>query len=351
MTVLFRWIFLSTLMRITVMMFAVMLIFMVGESIDKARFIGNGLTLPLLIEYLFLKVPFMISEVMPVIVLIGTAMYVLDISKHHELAALRAAGITFLKLIQPLLLAGAVFGFLMFAVGEWIEPAVNKRLAYIERVHIGQKATLEQGVQWLHDKNTFLRLRPLTPSFFTVLMVKRDADGLWQERIEARKGWYEAGKWVLQDVYVSQPNPQGVATQHLESLSVVSSLSPKTVAAPDPRNMQWLELYHFEKTLADAGLDSKGYLFQLQRKLAAPLGCLIMILLAYSLCSSMGERMGSNAKGLVLAIVVGLLFYVVSSVVKVYVTGDDIPVIYGAWFPNILFLGISGYLLLKKEGY
>jgi len=351
MTVLFRWMFISTLMRVAVIMFAVMLIFMVAESIDKARFLGNGLTLSLLVEYLILKVPFMISELMPVIVLIGVAMYVLEISKHHELAALRAAGITFVKLVQPLLLAGAVFGFLMFAVGEWIEPTVNKRLAYIERVHIAQKDTLEQGVQWLHEDDTFIRLTPLTQSFFAVLMIKRDADGLWQERVEASKGFYAAGQWVLQDVYVSEPNHQGFISKHLEKMNVLSQLSPKTVAAPDPRDMQWLELYHFEKTLAAAGLDSKDYLFQLQRKAAAPLGCLIMVLLAYSLCSSMGERMGSNAKGLVMAIAIGLLFYVVSSAIKVYVTGDEIPVVYGVWFPNMLFLGIAGYLLLKKEGY
>jgi len=352
MTVLFRWLFLTTLSRIAVITVAVILIFMLAESIDKSRLVGNGLTLEILAEYLLLKVPFMISELMPVVVLIGVSIYMLELSRNHELVALRAAGITFLKLIQPLLAAGAVVGFLMFAVSEWVEPQVNKRLAYIERVHIAQKEALEQGVQWLHEDDMFLRLTPLTSSFFAVLMIKRDNNGLWLERVDAGKGFYEDGQWRLQDVYVSKPNKDaGFTSQYVESLTVPSNLSPQTVAAPDPRDMQWLELYAFEQTLASAGLDSKDYLFQLQRKISAPLSCLIMVLLAYSLCSSMGERAGSGSKGMVLAITIGLLFYVVSSAIKVYVTGDEIPVIYGVWFPNILFFGIAGYLLLKKEGY
>ncbi|HIP07450.1 MAG TPA: LptF/LptG family permease, partial [Mariprofundaceae bacterium] len=101
MTVLFRWLFLTTLSRIAVITVAVILIFMLAESIDKSRLVGNGLTLEILAEYLLLKVPFMISELMPVVVLIGVSIYMLELSRNHELVALRAAGITFLKLIQP----------------------------------------------------------------------------------------------------------------------------------------------------------------------------------------------------------------------------------------------------------
>jgi len=352
MTVLFRWLFISTLMRIAVITLAIMLIFMMAESIDKAGHLGKGLTLQLLFEYLVLKVPFMISELMPIIVLIGVAVYVLELSHNNELAALRAAGLAFSKLLQPLLAAGVLVGVLMFAVGEWIEPVVNKRLAYIERVHIAKKVALEQGVQWMTEGKRFIRIMPLMPPFFSVLMIQKDNQGLWQERVDASKGYYDQGEWLLENVYVSQANSHGgFTTSFHDTWRVASKLSPKTVATPDPRDMKWMELYAFEKALAAAGLESKAYLFQLQRKLALPLSCLIMVILAYSLCSSMGARAGANVKGVALAISIGLLFYVLGSAIKVYVIGGDLPVVYGVWLPNILFLGVAGYLLLKKEGY
>ncbi len=352
MTVVFRWIFLSTLSRVAAITVAVVLIFMVAESIDKARFLGNGLTVQLLLEFLVLKIPFMISELMPVVVLIGVAIYVLELSHNHELAALRAAGVTFTTLLKPLLAAGAVIGLLMFAVGEWVEPLVNQKLSYIQRVHIDKEKPLNQGVQWLHENNNFMRLTPLTNGYFSVLMVKRDDAGLWVERVDANKGRYVQGQWHLEHAYISKPEQNnGFSTQYLKSMVVPSSLNPTTVAAPDPRDMQWLELYEFEQALAEAGLESNGYLFQLQRKISTPISCLIMVILAYSLCAGMGERLGARSKGLMLAITFGLLYHVVGSAIEVYVTGGQIPVIYAVWFPNMLFFGLAGYLLLKKEGY
>jgi len=352
MTVLFRWIFLSTLSRVAAITFAVILIFTTVESVDKAKLLGNGLDLQMLLEYLLLKIPFMISEFMPVIILIGVAIYILEISHHHELAALRAAGVTFVTLLKPLLAAGAVVGLLMFVIGEWVEPLVNKRLGYIERVHIKKEKPLEHGVQWLKEGNTFLRLTPLTQPFFSVLMITKGDDGLWQEYLDAGRGRFEQGQWHLENVYVSKPNQnKGFATHFVENTSVPLNLSPKTAASPDPRDMTWAELRQFEKDLAEAGLESHTYMFQLQRKLAVPLSCLIMVMLAYSLCSSMGERVNANSKGLVISITVGLAFYVLGSAMNVYITGQELPVIYGVWFPNILFLGLAVYLLLKKEGY
>ncbi len=352
MTTLFRWILFSTLVRVAAITLAVVILFMVGESIDKSRYLGQGLDVGLLTEYLILKVPFMISEFMPVIVLIAVAIYILEMSHHHELVALRAAGISFVRLLMPLLSTGALAGLFMFAVGEWVEPVVNKRLNYIEQVHIQKKHNLKQGVQWMSDGNDLLRLMPLTPPYFSVLLIQRDGQGRWQQSLNASKGMYRQGQWHLEDVYVSQRNlDTGFSTQYREHMVIPFSLGPETIAAPSPRDMRWLELYQYERVLAHAGLSSSEYLYQLQRKLAAPLSCLIMVILAYSLCSSMGERTGANTKGIIAVIVIGLTFYVVSSAIRVYVIGEAIPVVFGAWLPNILFLGVAVYLLLAKEGY
>ncbi len=352
MTVLFRWLFFSSLMRIAAITIAVVSIFMIAESFDKARFVGDGLSLGLLAEYLILKIPFMISEFMPVVVLIAVAIYMTEISHHHELAAMRAAGIAMAVLLQPLLAAGAVAGLFTFAIGEWVEPVTNERLAYMERVNIEGKQPLQQGVQWLREAETLMRLTPLTDNYFSLLVLKTDQEGAWLERVDADKATYKYGQWLLGKTYVSHPDAdKGIITQTHETFSIRSNLSPETVAAPNPRDMKWFELYRFEKTLAEAGLASDDYAFQLQRKLAAPLGCLLMVILAYSLCSNMGSRIAANSKGLLVAVILGLSFYVFSATVVILVNGGQLPVFFAAWWPNIMFAGLAGYLLLAKEGY
>jgi LPS export ABC transporter permease LptG len=352
MTVLFRWVFFSTLARIVAITIAVVSVFMIAESFDKARAIGDGMTVRILVEYLILKVPYMISEFMPVVVLIATAVYITELSHNNELVAIRATGVSAWLLILPLLAAGLTAGLFTFSVGEWVEPITNERLAHIERVNIEKKPPLKQGEQWLKDDETLIRITPLADKYFSLLLLSQDEQGGWKQRIDAKKAYYKQGAWQIEQAFISKPDAEkGVDTQEKKQMVVPSSLGPKAAVPPSPRDMGWLELYHFEQKLSGAGLESIAYQFQLQRKLSSPLGCLIMVILAYSLCASMGERSGAASKGLLLSVSIGLLFYIMSSAISVFVSGQQMPAVYAAWLPNLLFLGIAGYLLLKKEGY
>ncbi|MDQ6989298.1 MAG: LptF/LptG family permease [Mariprofundaceae bacterium] len=353
MTVLFRWMFLSSLSRMFAVTMAIVALFMLAESIDKMRYIGDGLTLPLLAEYVLLKAPFMVSDFMPVVILIAVAIHLTDMSHHHEMAALRAAGIAMPIMLKPLLLAATCLALLTFAFGEWVEPTTNPRLSYIERVHISQKQAPVQGEQWLRDEQMFLHLSPLTHDYFALTILKVNANSQWLQRIDAAKAHYEAGAWHLEHAYISLPANQQTAlhTREQSNMRIVTSLNPATVATPDPRNMQWLELYDFAQDLADAGLESQSYVYQFNRKMAVPIACLIMVLLAYSLCENMGSRIAANSKGLMVAIVLGIAFYIFGMLLGMMVDHERLPAMYAAWLPSIFFLGLSGYLLLKKEGY
>ena len=352
MTVLFRWIFVASLLRIAAITIAIVAVFMIAESFDKARLIGQSMTLSLLAEYLILKIPFMISEFMPVIVLIASAIYITEISLHHELVAVRAAGVSMRVLLKPLLAAAICAGIFTFAMGEWIEPMTNERRAYMERVYVEGKQPQLHGVQWLRDGGQMMRLMPLKEDLFALMLLETDNKGAWLKRVDSARAYYANGVWHLSNAFVSTPDQgKGIHIEELQEMQLATHISPKTVAPPSPRDMRWLELYGFTQILKSAGLASDDYVFQLHRKIAAPLACLVMVILAYSLCGNMGSRIAANSKGLLIAITIGLAFYVLSSTVVVLVTGGQLPVIYAAWWPNILFAGLAGYLLMKKEGY
>ena len=165
------------------------------------------------------------------------------------------------------------------------------------------------------------------------------------------KARYNEGQWNLEQVYISRPDEEkGILIEEVVSYNLQTNLTPQTASPPNSRDMQWLELYGFAKALAEAGLDAQDYEYQLQRKIAGPLGCILMVILAYSLCGHMGSRIGANSKGLLIAITLSLVFYIFGTMV-ITLIGLGLPVIYAAWWPNILFAGLAGYLLLSKEGY
>lgn len=352
MPILFRWIFYGCLGRTVATMVALLAIYIIIELFDKSRYLGQGLTGQLLTEYLLLKMPFMISEFMPVIMLLAAAIYISEISHHQELVAMRAAGLGLNKVANPILAVGALVALFSFLIGEWVTPITNTRLDVIEKVHIQHQETQSnEGVQWLKDGQRFFRLTPLGGNRFAMMMLETDAKGVWKRRIDAAQATYQNGRWSLRQVHISKPEAsEGMQLHFQKEMTLPSATGPDTADPPSPRHMRFNELYRYAENLKRAGLNASGFTFTLHRKFSAPAACLVMALLALALCMNMGSRIAATSWGLVSAISLGLLFYVLSNASGLLAGGGRLPAAYAAWLPLLAFGGLAGFLLLHREG-
>jgi len=351
MPTLFRWLFYGYLGRALGTMSAMLAIYAIIELFDKSRYLGNGMDISLLIEYLLLKIPFMISEFMPVILLISASIYVSEISHHQELAAIRAAGLGINKVLAPLLAIGLLAALLNVAIAEWVTPTTNQRLDIIERVNIHKKADPHRGIQWLKDGHSFYRLTPLTNNRFSMQMLQTDTKGAWIKRMDAAQAHYLEGRWILDDVHISQPSlEEGMQLNHKNRVTFISDIGPDSADPPSPRHMRLNELYHYAKNLEQAGLSASGFVLTLNQKLAAPISCMIMVLLAVALSINMGSRISATSRGLISAISLGLLYYIFGNASSLLAGGERLSAAYAAWLPNLIFGGLAGFLILHREG-
>jgi len=351
MSILFRWIFFSCLSRAAGTLLALLAIFSIIEVFDKSRYLGKGLTSQLLVEYIALKMPFMISEFMPVIMLIAVSIYIAEMSHHHEVVAMRAAGMGIQPLLLPVVSVGLVGVLFGLAISQWVTPKTNVRLDYMERVYIQHKPDVKQGIQWLKDGQYFYRLQPLTSERFQMMVLKVDQQGHWLQRMDASDAFYKDGYWHLNDVYISHPDiKEGLQLSHQKQVSFASDITPDTAAPPSPRHMSLIELYHYAHSLEKAGVNNTGFIFSFHHQIASPVSCIIMVLLAVSLCMNMGSRVAAASWGLMIAITLGLLFYVLSNASGLLAQGERLPAPYAAWLPLICFSGLTGFLLLHREG-
>jgi len=327
-------------------------VYVVIESFDKARYLGHGLTTNLMLEYMLLKTPFMISEFMPIIVLIGASIYLIEISRHHEMVAIRAAGLGVNKVLAPLLAVALLAAALSFAIGEWVTPVTNQRLDTIERINIQHKADLKQGVQWLKDGRRFFRLTPLRDKQFALTMIETGNKGNWVRRIDSARASYQSGAWSLHDVNISTPSSdEGMQFEQHDALTITSTAGPETAELPRPRHMDFFQLYHYIHELEHAGLSSGGYEYALHRKVSAPFACLLMVILAAALCLGAGDRNSRTSWGLVLTISLGLAFYIIGNAGHLLASSEHLPAAFAAWLPSLVFGGLAVFLLLKREGH
>lgn len=352
MPVIFRWIFSGCISRSFVTLAALLSIYVIIESFDKARYLGHGLDGGLMIEYLLLKIPFMVNEFMPIIVLIGASIYLIELSRNHEMVAIRAAGLGINKLLMPLLTVALLAATLSFIIGEWVTPITNKRLDVIENVHIKQQQSASQGVQWLKDGQRFYRLMPLKEGRFAMVVIETDSEGGWRKRIDAASARFANQQWHLTDVHITTPSPeQGTLHEQVDSLVLNSNVGPETAELPKPRHMEFAELYHYIADLKHAGLTTGAYTYALHRKVSAPLASLLMVILATALCLNTGSRNSRVSWGIIGAISLGLLFYVIGNAGYLLAANEHISPAYAAWLPTLVFGGLGVYLLLKREGH
>ena len=354
MPILFRWIFFACISRAAATLAALLAIYVIIESFDKARYLGHGLTASLMVEYILLKMPFMVSEFMPIIILLGISIYLTDLSKHQEVVAIRAAGLGINKLLTPLLLVATIAATLSFSIGEWVTPITNQRLDLIENVHIHHRTMQRQGVEWLKDEHRFFRLTPLGHDQFKLTIIETNAHGGWLRRIDSARAHYTAqgnhGVWQLQQVDISQPSAsEGMVLHHRAQMQLPAAVGPATSSPPKPGYMNVFQLYHYIDTLKHAGLNSSAYIYALHRKFSAPFACFLMVILAAALCLQQSSRSSRASWGLVITIAAGLIFYVVGNAGSLLAASQHLPAAFAAWLPSLVFGGMALFLLLRQE--
>ena len=89
------------------------------------RFLGKGLDLLTILEYLFLNLAWIVALAVPMAVLIATLMSFGRLSEDNEINALRSSGISFLTILRPALVFGAAVCLLLIIFNTRILPEMN----------------------------------------------------------------------------------------------------------------------------------------------------------------------------------------------------------------------------------
>jgi len=89
------------------------------------RFLGKGIDTFTIFEYLFLNLAWIVALAVPMAVLIASLMAFGRMSEDNEITAMRAAGISFLKIIRPGLIFGTIICLLLLYFNNFILPEMN----------------------------------------------------------------------------------------------------------------------------------------------------------------------------------------------------------------------------------
>ena len=176
--------FLLSLGVITTVLFLQFLI----RAVD--RFLGKGLDVWIILEYLYLNLAWIIALSVPMSLLISTVMTYGRMSQDNEITALKAAGVSVFSIIKPAVLFGGLIGFLLCLFNNFVLPDMNYHARLLAKDIYQKKPelTIEPGYFINTIPQYSMIVREMNGNEFKDVKIFSKSDKSEQTTIYAEKG-------------------------------------------------------------------------------------------------------------------------------------------------------------------
>ena len=338
----------------TLLVFAVLTaLFTFIKFVDALGDIGRAnFNLYQAVRYVALSLPRQAHEIFPMTALLGTTLGLASLAVDSELIAMRAAGISLARLVGSVVKVGIVYLLLAAMVGEFIAP-VTEDMAERGRATALQTSVRQQKDSglWVRDGQMFVHLGEVLPDLSILRVNIYHFDTAKQLRLQtsAKKGRYQNNTgWLLEDVRQSRLEAGRVRVRQLKFDEWDTVLTPDMLAvfAIKPEGLSAWRLYRYIQHLDLNKQDTGRYTLAFWNKLMAPVAVVVMMILAVPFVFSQMRSSGVGAR-LMIGIMLGLAFYVLSRGFGSFGLLFDLPPMVGAVLPTLLFLLLAGVMLRR----
>lgn len=334
---------------------AFMLIFAATELINIAKLVSaeHAPVWAALMVFAW-SLPGYVVLVIPMALLLGTLLAVQRLSGESEITAMKCSGITFTRIVMPLLTVGVLMSFVTYFIQEKVVPYANDQLTEIENGVINHvsafnrdltvSAPLPGGGRQVTIATAY---EPHSRALLHVTLIQYDNHNDPRQIVFAERAEFTADKWTLQNASVYRFNPDGttlsepsVPQQEVEIGEKPTDLM-KRMGNDDPENMSRGEIAEIVRTGQLTEAEYRKYVATYQEKLARPFACFVFILIAIPFGLRSIRTSGSTSLGFGLSLAIVFVYYVVMTICSF---GAEALIAFAAlwaWVPNILFTAIG----------
>lgn len=311
------------------------------------------------IEVFLWQLPGIFVLAIPMALLLGVLLAVQRLSGESEITAMKAGGITFLRIAAPMLIAGVVMSFVTLLLQEQVVPFAREEANIIQNTVISRTGAFASSLNVSAplpgggSQMTFARACAQNcEALLGVTLVQYDRTGNPTRIVFADRAVFQADRWTLDNarIYQFSADGQGVTTSSTPSMQVQLGENPTEMvkrAVNNPDDMNRAEIAQIIRTGQLSASELKKYTIVYQQKLAMPFACFVFTLLAvpYGLRSIRGGA--STSIGFSLAIVIVFIYYIVQTIFT-YVGEAYLPIAaLAAWMPNVIFTVIGARRLYR----
>lgn len=325
------------------------------EKVDD--FIEHGAGLIHYLLFPIYNLPLMLSNTLPMAVLLAAFATIGSLSRTSQLTALYGGGINLGQLSRPMFFCALLLSVAAFLSNAWVMPLANRQANYLMETELRGSSPVRvvSSDLFLRDGDRILNIASVFPAkeeLTGISLLHFDDNFALVKRTDARHGRYVGdGRWRLQNAQTwtfSEEDPQILSYVQTEELVVDLGKRPEELVEQwqNPEDMTLAELLNRAQRRAAQGHDVRPLHIETQTRLARSATPLIMVLLGIPFALQRG-RQASFALGFIGSLVIFMAYFVLEATFTAFAHAAILPVWVAAWAANLL-LGLVGLWLFLK---
>ncbi|MFC3033193.1 LPS export ABC transporter permease LptG [Pseudoalteromonas fenneropenaei] len=323
------------------------------KFIEQLKSVGRGnFDIMDALLYTLYSVPGDLVVFFPMAVLIGGLTGLGALASNSELIVMQAAGMSRFNIITSVMKTAVVLALCMMAVGEWGAPQAEKTAHDLKTraIHGGEVFNAQKGI-WAKDGSNFINIANVDQ--FGVLqdisIYQFDESLSLTNIIRAKAGHARRDGWLFKEVEQVVMGKEQITASTQPELFYPSQLNAEKlgVVSIDPESLSFSGLWSYLDYLSQNDQDTSTYELALWRKLMQPVTVAVMLLVALSFIFGPLRSVSMGAR-IIMGVVTGIAFHLSNEIFGPIVMVYQVPAVFGAVMPSILFIGFASYLLQRR---
>ena len=341
-------------------MVAFTLLFTIADLMDNAgKFLSAG-TSPLDMAYYYtLRLPSMVIMIVPVCLLLAVLYSLSSLTRHNEVTAMRASGISIYRIVRPYLLMSFICFLFTAVVNEYTGPKFAYRadqfVAY--QKHAEDKVYFEQIAFKNPTAGNIWYVEQFDTRTFTMLdlkLVQQRENGIDRVMYNASKAHWMDGRWWFENGTIQEYDEQGNLSGLAEPFTTLEMRNlpelPKDFMGEikDPSYQSSMELWNYIQThqFLSTELLTK-YEVDFHHRLSTPVICIIIAMIGIPVGAHTGRK--GALVGIMLALSMFFAFYGVQIIMEYLAKQMYVAPWLGPWSSIILFFFIGSIMIHRMR--
>jgi lipopolysaccharide export system permease protein len=340
------------MMAFTIILVAGGLLFKISDLVIE-RGVSFGIVIRLFLYYL----PRLIAYTIPMSCLLAALLGFSKLSANSELVALKSAGLSFNRIVRPVLIASFVISIAAFFVNETLVPISERAAANVMVYEVfketppvfKEKIFLKEEKDKQLKRVIYVNKMKIKNGDMDEIVVEEFEKGQLVRVISAKSGKWINGSWWIYDGAAYEIKKTGEVSTlfKFDKQALNLNLNPSEAAktSDDPDQMGITELYNAIQVKEKLGEDPGKLWMALNLRISVPWACLVLALVGAALGSR--PQRSSSTMGLGLSVIIVFVYYVIMSFSQSIGEAGYIPPVIAAWMANAVFL-VVGCVLCKR---